>query len=246
MIACFKKNTATLLLLFLLVSSLQCLAAPAKLSSFKLGSNALAQKNYATAVKHFKVAVAEDPNSCACRLGLGKSLCKMAGTMAKGSAPQLQTYKQGALQLRKAIRVGQGSDNAMEANALLLTLPKNLVAPKLGADTAMIALANGISGRERGSEGARPKVLEFYATWCEPCKQLQQVIDKAKGTYGDKVEFISYNVDDPQTEKIVEDYEVSPIPTVIFLNPANEVVSYSIGYSGATAIEQGMKKILPN
>lgn len=240
------KNPATFLLVILLATCLRCLAAPAKPSPFRLGSNAYAQKKYADAVKHFKVAVNEDPNNCACRLGLGKSLCKMASTMQKGSPPQLQTYKQGAVQLRKAIRVGQGSDNAIEANAILLTLPKNLIAPKIGSNTAMIALANGISGRERGSETAKPKVLEFYATWCEPCKQLQQVIEKAKGAYGDKVEFISYNVDDPQTEKIVEDYEVSPIPTVIFLNPANEVVSYSIGYSGATAIELGMKKILSN
>lgn len=222
-------------------------AAPtATPSSLCMGKSAMVQKKYAMAVKHFESAVKTDPSSCECRLWLGKSLCKMATTLPKGSTTQNQNFRRGAQELRKAIRLGKGSTNAIEANTVLLKLPRYIIAPKIGGDTSMIALANGISGRERGTEAAKPKVLEFYASWCEPCKQLQQVMEKAKTTYGDRVEFLSYNVDDPSAEKIIEDYEVSPIPTLIFLDPSNQVVSYAIGYSGETGLQQGMKKILPN
>jgi hypothetical protein len=70
-------------------------------------------------------------------------------------------------------------------------------------------------------------------------------MEKAKSQYADKVEFVSYNIDDPKAEKVVEDYEVSPIPTLIFLDNSNQVITYSIGYSGDNGLKAGMKKILP-
>ena len=208
---------------------------------------ALAKKSYKEAAKHFEAAMVEDKNlqrSCECRLNLGKSLCGIAKTLPAG-AEQTTTYKKGASELRKAIRVGRGSKNAIEANAVLMSLPHSIIAPKTGDDTPMIAMANGIRGLDRGAgDASKPKILEFYASWCEPCKQLKPLMDKVKNQYGEQVEFISYNVDDPEVEKVVEDYEVSPIPTLIFLDPANQVVTYSVGYSGEAGLQKGLKKIL--
>lgn len=208
---------------------------------------ALAKKSYKEAAKHFEAAMVEDKNlqhSCECRLNLGKSLCGVAKTLPAG-AEQTAAYKKGASELRKAIRVGRGSKNAIEANIALMSLPHSIIAPKTGDDTPMIAMANGIRGLDRGSgDASKPKILEFYASWCEPCKQLKPLMEKVKTQYGGQVEFISYNVDDPEVEKIVEDYEVSPIPTLIFLDPANQVVTYSIGYSGDAGLQKGLKKIL--
>ena len=218
------------------------------LSTYALGKAAMARKNYKEAAKHFEAAMLEDvtlQKNCECRLNLGKSLCQVAGAMSKGCPEQIATYKKGAAQLRKAIRVGRGSVNAVAANVLLMSLPHSIIAPKTGEDTPMIALAHGIRGLDRGSGAeSRPKILEFYASWCEPCKQLKPLMEKVKSQYGDQVEFISYNVDDPEVEKIVEDYEVSPIPTLIFLDDANQVVTYSVGYSGEAGLQKGLKKIL--
>lgn len=238
-----KQVLAGIIVLVLVLFAGQAsLAAPCPLS---LGKTAFKQKNYSLAAKHFQTAVANDPTSCECRLELGRTICKMASTMPKGSAQQKAKYRSGAVELRKAVRLGKGSSNAIAANAILLTLPAGITAPKTGADTPMIALSHGLAGMDRGSEAAKPKILEFYASWCEPCKQLAPLMAKAKSTYGEQVEFISYNVDDPSVDKLVEDYEVSPIPTLIFLDQSNQVVSYSVGYSGEAGIHQGIKKILP-
>ena len=245
-----RQALAGMTLVAALVVPLGSIAAPAPVaagsSPMVLGRNALAAKNYTKAVQIFEAASKTDKykNSCECRLGLGKSLCRVGATQ-KGSEQQ-ESYKRAVKELRTAVKLGKGSDNAIEANSLMLSLPKNIIAPKIGADTPMIAMANGIRGMDRGSgEAARPKVLEFYASWCEPCKQLKPFMEKARTQYADKVEFVSYNIDDPKAEKVVEDYEVSPIPTLIFLDNTNQVITYSIGYSGDNGLKAGMKKILP-
>lgn len=216
--------------------------------SYAKGRAALLSKNYKEAAKHFQTAMAEDKSlmtNCECRLNLGKSLVKVAAALPKGCPEQAANYRKGASELRKAIRVGRGSRNANEANALLMALPHQYIAPKMGDDTPMIAMANGIRGLDRGLGGEmpKPKILEFYASWCEPCKQLKPLMEKVKNEYGDQVEFLSYNVDDPEVEKVVEDYEVSPIPTLIFLDQSNQVVTYSIGFSGDAGLKRGLKKI---
>lgn len=225
------------------------IAAPAAAPSsnaLAVGKAAFQQKNYVKAAEHFQTVVQKEPTNCVGRLYLGKSFCKIAATHKAGTQQHTANLKKAAVELRKAIRLGKGNSHSVEANALLLTLPKNITAPKMGADTPMIAMANGIRGMDRGiGDGPKPKILEFYASWCEPCKQLKPFMEKAKTDYAEKVEFISYNVDDPATERIIEDYEVSPVPTLIFLDNNNQVVSYAIGYSGDSGLKQGMKKILP-
>ncbi len=241
-----KRVLGALILTATIGGPLASIAAPAPTTPMTLGKAALVQKNYAKAVTIYEQAAKTDQykNSCECRLGLGKSLC-LLGTAQKGEL-QSATYKKAAKELRTAIRLGRGGANSLEANKILLTqLPKSATAPKMGADTPMIAMAHGIRGRDRGTGEAKPKILEFTAKWCEPCKQLKPIIDKAKADYGDKVEFITYDIDDPKSEKIIEDYEVSPIPTLIFLDGSNQVITYSVGYSGENGLKAGIKKIVP-
>ena len=112
----------------------------------------------------------------------------------------------------------------------------------------MIASLLGLHGRDRGlgDSLSKPKVFEFYADWCEPCKLLKPVMDKAKADYGDQVEFVSYNVDDQKNAQFIDQYEVSPIPTIIFLTSDNQVVSYSIGFAGEKNVQKNLEKILPS
>lgn len=242
-----KKAVSAFAAVASLAIPLCSIAAPGSApgSPITLGRNAMASKNYARAVQIYESAskTEEYKNNSDCRLGLGKALCKLAANQ-KGQQ-QTETYKKAIKELRLAMRLGRGSAKSIEANSVLLSLPKIATAPKTGAETPMIAMANGIRGMERGGGPSKPKILEFYAPWCQPCKQLKPFIEKAKNEYAEQVEFVTYNIDDPKSAKIVEDYEVSPIPTLIFLDSTNQVMSYSIGYSGESGIKAGIKKILP-
>lgn len=202
-------------------------------SPLTLGKAKLAAGQTQQAIKLLESAVKAQPTSCEAHLCLGKAYVKA------------KQYVKAKSELRSAIRYGRGSVNAQQANTCLMSLPKNILAPRCGAGTALIARSVGITSMERGIEGAKPTVIDFYAAWAHPCKLLKPAIDKAKADYGDRVSFMTVNVDDPNSDDIVEKYGVSPIPTLVFLKPDGEVATYSIGYSGAESVSKGIQKILP-
>jgi thiol-disulfide isomerase/thioredoxin len=47
--------------------------------------------------------------------------------------------------------------------------------------------------------GAKPVVLEFWATWCPLCKQLEPALNAARAKYGERVAFVSVGVNNNQT-----------------------------------------------
>lgn len=214
---------------------LSILAQPARSSiaaDMSCGRNCMARGQYQAAVKDLEKVVQAEPANCEGQLLLGQAYCK------------LKNYVKAREHLRAAIRVGRGSANAQKANLALMSLPKQLIAPKTGAQTRMIASMLGL-GRSRGIGGeARPTIIDFYANWCQPCKQVDQALSKVQGTYGERISLMRIDVDDPNNQMLMDQYDVSPIPTMVFLNPEGEVVTYSIGYSGEGSINTGISKIL--
>jgi thioredoxin-like negative regulator of GroEL len=205
-------------------------AADSQAQKIQCGKDCIKKGQYNQAVQDLTPVVTKDPNSCEGHLLLGQAYCK------------LHNYIKGRDQLRAAVRTGHGSANAQQANALLMTLPKQYLSPKTGPSTRLLASMLGLTST-RGMAG-KPTIIDFYAPWCVPCKQLNTVLDKVKIEYGDKINFMTVNVDDPTNGKLVDQYEVSPIPTLVYLNPEGEVVTFSIGYSGETIVSESVKKIL--
>ena len=143
-------------------------------------------------------------------------------------------------ELRKALRLGHGDSFSAKANDLLMQMPKNVVAPK----KFQLAQAK-IKGRKVAAAGlTRPRILSFSAKWADPCKQLQVDLDKAKIEFGEQVEIYTVDVDDPKNEQLINQYDVSPVPTVVFLNNPGKVVNFLIGYSDPTELERSIKKVL--
>lgn len=196
------------------------------------GKACMTKGDVKNAIQHFQIAVRENPTSCEAHYLLGQSYCK------------IKQFVKAKDEYRRAIRLGKGNKNAQAANQALMQLPKNILSPKIGADTRMIASMLGLS-KVRGADGeTKPTVIDFYASWCQPCKQTNTALDKFKESYGDRVSFMRVDVDDPNNERIIDQYEVSPIPTLVFLNNEGEVVSFTIGFSGEKGIDDGIKKIL--
>jgi thioredoxin 1 len=59
-----------------------------------------------------------------------------------------------------------------------------------------------------------PVVLEFYATWCGPCRQLGPMLDRLASPFTDKVKFVKVNID--ESPGLAQNYSVQGVPTVIF------------------------------
>jgi len=63
----------------------------------------------------------------------------------------------------------------------------------------------------------KPVLVDFYATWCGPCKQLSPIVNSLKRDYEGKVQIIKVDVD--KKKSISNKYKVKSLPTLaIFQN----------------------------
>jgi len=86
---------------------------------------------------------------------------------------------------------------------------------------------------------SEPVVVDFWASWCGPCKMLAPVIDEISGELGDKAKFFKLNVD--ENPVISTQYKIASIPTVMILKNG-EVVDTLVGFRPKDAIKSVIEK----
>jgi len=66
-----------------------------------------------------------------------------------------------------------------------------------------------------------PVVVDFFATWCGPCKRLGPLLDELAGPLTNQIKFLKVDVD--KSGPIAERYRVEGVPTLVFLRNGKEV-----------------------
>ncbi|GLJ30753.1 hypothetical protein SUGI_0609700 [Cryptomeria japonica] len=64
----------------------------------------------------------------------------------------------------------------------------------------------------------RPTMVEFYADWCEVCRELAPDVYKVEKEFKDKVNFVMLNVDNTKWEEEIDEFGVEGIPHFSFLD----------------------------
>lgn len=87
----------------------------------------------------------------------------------------------------------------------------------------------------------KPVLVQFWADWCGPCKQLSPVLDKLAGEYSDKIDFVRINTD--QNAETTRAYNVMSLPTMNVYKDG-EVVKQIIGAKPKRALEKDLAEFL--
>ena len=75
-------------------------------------------------------------------------------------------------------------------------------------------------------EGEKLVIVDFWATWCGPCRMLSPLLDEVEEEMSDKITVVKVNVDD--ADEIAMRYRIMSIPTLLFFKNG-QVVDKTVG-----------------
>lgn len=67
----------------------------------------------------------------------------------------------------------------------------------------------------------KPVLLDFYATWCGPCKMLAPVLKEVKDSLGDRVSIIKIDVD--KNQELASIQQVRGVPTMMLYQKGKQL-----------------------
>jgi thioredoxin 1 len=61
-------------------------------------------------------------------------------------------------------------------------------------------------------QNSKPVLVDFWAEWCGPCRQVAPILDDISAEYGDKIEIVKVNVDEEPA--LAQQYGIISIPAL--------------------------------
>ncbi len=78
-----------------------------------------------------------------------------------------------------------------------------------------------------------PVLVDFFATWCGPCKMLSPILEQVASEMGDRVVIAKVDID--ECMDLAQEYGIMSVPTMILFKDGAEV-SRNIGFRGKPQI----------
>ena len=89
--------------------------------------------------------------------------------------------------------------------------------------------------------GAQPLVVDFWATWCGPCRMVSPIISELAEVYEGKVVIGKCDVE--ENEDLAAEYGIRNIPTILFFK-GGEVVNKLVGAQQRAKIDEAIQQLL--
>lgn len=81
---------------------------------------------------------------------------------------------------------------------------------------------------------SKPTLVDFYATWCGPCKMQAPILEQVKEKIGDSGNIIKIDID--RNQELAARYRVQSVPTLIMFKNG-EPVWRAVGVQQASILE---------
>ena len=72
-----------------------------------------------------------------------------------------------------------------------------------------------ISAKNPEYLGSKPAIVDFYASWCGPCRAISPILEELAKEYGDKI--VIYKVDVDASPDLAQAFGIRSIPAVLFI-----------------------------
>jgi thioredoxin 1 len=87
-------------------------------------------------------------------------------------------------------------------------------------------------------QSEKPVLIDFFATWCGPCKTLAPILKQVKDNLGERITIIKIDVD--KNQQLASKYQVRGVPTMILFQNGNQLWRQS----GVLSKEEILKTII--
>ena len=89
----------------------------------------------------------------------------------------------------------------------------------------------------------KPTFLEFYAEWCEVCKEMAPKVSSLKEEYEKDINFVFLNVDNQKWDNYIRKFEVNGIPQVNLFDGQGNLISSFIGKQEESKIRDSIDQL---
>ena len=90
----------------------------------------------------------------------------------------------------------------------------------------------------------KPTFLEFYAEWCEVCKEMAPKLSDLKQEYDEDINFVFLNVDNQKWDNYIRRFQVNGIPQVNLFDRKGNLISTFIGKQEEVTIKDSLNQLL--
>ena len=94
----------------------------------------------------------------------------------------------------------------------------------------------------------KPNVYKFSSSMCRDCQELEKLMKIIEPTYQDKINFISYKVDRPNSKvkKLIKKYQISLVPTMILTDEDDNEKLKIEGLISQDLLEKHLQALIEN